>query len=98
MFQSYDILITPTTPFVAPKHGKLTTPIETISPTVGLTSNTVQFDATGHPAMTIPVGRVEVERGVRLPVGMQIIGGMGEDGKVLRAGHAWEKAFDWKEM
>ncbi|THZ11560.1 putative amidase, partial [Aureobasidium pullulans] len=98
VFQSYDILITPTTPFVAPKHGKLTTPIETISPTVGLTSNTVQFDATGHPAMTIPVGRVEVERGVRLPVGMQIIGGMGEDGKVLRAGHAWERAIDWKEM
>ncbi|THY23334.1 putative amidase, partial [Aureobasidium pullulans] len=98
IFQSYDILITPTTPFVAPKHGKLTTPIETISPTVGLTSNTVQFDATGHPAMTIPVGRVEVERGVRLPVGMQIIGGMGEDGKVLRAGHAWERAFDWKKM
>lgn len=48
--------------------------------------------------MTIPVGRVEVERGVRLPVGMQIIGGMGEDGKVLRAGHAWERAIDWKEM
>lgn len=98
VFESYDVLITPTTPFVAPRHGSLTTPIETIAPTVGLTSNTVQFDATGQPAMTIPVGflAAKEDASVRLPVGMQVIGGMWQDGKVLRAGHAWQSGFDWK--
>ncbi|KAI5241866.1 putative amidase [Aureobasidium subglaciale] len=97
-FENYDVLITPTTPFVAPKHGALTTPIATIAPTVGLTSNTVQFDATGQPAMTIPIGFIPAKEDdkVMLPVGMQIIGGMWQDGKVLRAGHAWQSAFDWK--
>ena len=92
------MLITPTTPFVAPKHGSLTTPIATISPTVGLTANTVQFDATGQPAISIPVGLLPAkdDADVNLPVGMQIISGMWQDGKVLRAGHAWQKHFDWR--
>lgn len=98
VLENYDVLITPTTPFVAPKHGSKTTPIATISPTVGLTANTVQFDATGQPAMSIPVGFLPAKEdpNVKLPVGMQIISGMWQDGKVLRAGHAWQENFDWK--
>ncbi|KAL1305494.1 hypothetical protein AAFC00_002369 [Neodothiora populina] len=96
--ETYDVLITPTTPFVAPKHGSKTTPLATIAPTVGLTANTVQFDATGQPAMSIPIGFLPAadDAGVMLPVGMQIISGMWQDEKVLRAGHAWQEHFDWK--
>ncbi|RDI85260.1 hypothetical protein Vi05172_g4713 [Venturia inaequalis] len=100
-FQKYDVLILPTTSFVAPRHGAVTTPLATIRPTVGLTSNTAMFDATGQPAMSIPVDWLparEEEAGVYLPVGMQIVGGMWEDGKVLRAGYAWEQGFDWKTL
>jgi amidase len=98
--EEYDVLILPTTSFVAPKHGTLTTPIATIQPTVGLTSNTAMFDATGQPAMTIPVDWLpaKADPNVYLPVGMQIVGGMWQDGKVLRAGYAWEQKFDWKEL
>ncbi|KAF2089299.1 putative amidase [Saccharata proteae CBS 121410] len=96
----YDVIILPTTSFVAPKHGTWTTPLETIKPTIGLTSNTTMFDATGQPAMSLPVGWLPAKEDekVLLPVGMQIVSGLWNDGKVLRAGHAWERAFDWKDM
>ncbi|KAL0256147.1 hypothetical protein SLS55_008539 [Diplodia seriata] len=98
--KKYDVLILPTTSFVATKHGQWTTPIETISPTIGLTSNTTMFDATGQPAMSIPIGWLPAKEDpdVMLPAAMQIVGGLWEDGKVLRAGHAWQKAYDWKEI
>jgi amidase len=88
----YDVLILPTTPSVAPRHGTLTTQIATIQPTVGLTSNTPIFNATGQPAMSIPVRWLSAKEdwNVYLPVSMQIVGGMWQDGKVLRAGCAWE--------
>lgn len=96
--ETYDVLILPTTSFVAPKHGKITTPLASIKPTVGLTTNTAMFNATGQPALMIPVGFLPAKeyQNVLLPVGMQMISGLWKDGEVLRAGHAWEKAFDWK--
>lgn len=99
-FETYDVLILPTTSFVAPRHGKMTTPIATIQPTVGLTSNTAMFDATGQPAMTIPIDWLPAKEDAKiyLPVGMQIVGGMWQDEKVLRAGYAWEQKFDWKKL
>ncbi|TID13767.1 putative amidase protein [Venturia nashicola] len=100
VFETYDVLILPTTSFVAPRHGILTTPIATIQPTVGLTSNTAMFDATGQPAMTIPIDWLPAKEdaNVFLPVGMQLVGGLWQDGKVLRAGYAWEQRFDWKSL
>jgi amidase len=100
VFEKYDVLILPTTSFVAPKHGSITTPIATIQPTVGLTSNTTMFDATGQPAMSIPVGFLPAKEDekILLPVGMQIVGALWKDDKVLKAGHAWEIAFNWKDV
>ncbi|KAK2810805.1 hypothetical protein FQN50_002628 [Emmonsiellopsis sp. PD_5] len=98
--REYDVLILPSTSFVAPKHGTRTTPMSTIAPTVGLTSNTAMFDATGQPAMTIPIGFLPAKEDpdVLLPAGMQIVSGLWKDAKVLRVGHAWEKAYNWKEQ
>lgn len=100
VLEDYDVLILPTTSFVAPKHGSITTPIATISPTVGLTTNTTMFDATGQPAMTLPVGWLPAKEDetILLPVGMQIVSGLWKDDKVLKAGHAWESAFNWKDI
>jgi amidase len=72
----YDALILPTTSFIAKKkHGPLSTPIKTIDPTVGLTANTVQFDATGQPALCIPIGWLPAKEDpkVLLLVAMQIV-------------------------
>ncbi|KAL4863822.1 hypothetical protein BDV12DRAFT_189418 [Aspergillus spectabilis] len=83
VFSVYDVLITPTTPTVAPPHGKRSTPLESLKPSMGMTMNTAIFNITGQPAISIPVGfsRSPFDEAVRLPVGMQIIGGLGGDDK-----------------
>ncbi|KAK0254304.1 hypothetical protein B0A54_04437 [Friedmanniomyces endolithicus] len=104
--QSYDVLITPTLPYVATSHpAKDATPLEQIKKQVGLTSNTCQFNQTGHPVLAMPVGMLPPLEGpgvgkedVKLPVGMQVIGRWWEEAMVLRAGYAWELEHDWKGM
>ncbi|KAJ0164807.1 Amidase [Colletotrichum tanaceti] len=97
-FETYDAIITPTTPFVAPRHGSRESVLGSFEPTIGLTTNTAVFNVTGHPAMSIPVGFLPAldDAHVLLPVGMQIVGGLWQEKKVLEIGHAWETNFDWK--
>ncbi|PYH48757.1 putative amidase [Aspergillus saccharolyticus JOP 1030-1] len=98
VFQTYDVVVMPTTPTVAPRHGSRGLPVETLKPSMGLTINTAIFDVTGHPAMSMPVGFATAKdnAALRLPVGMQIVGGLWQEAKVLRVGHAWEQHYDWK--
>lgn len=99
-FESYDAIIMPTTPFVAPRHGTRDSVLRSFEPTIGLTSNTAVFNVTGHPAMSIPVGFLPAkdDETVELPVGMQIVGGLWQDKKVLDIGHVWETNFDWRKV
>ncbi len=98
--KTYDVLILFTTSFVAKRHGTISTSIKTIEPTVGFMANTVQFDATGQPALSILIGWLPAkeEPEVLLPVATQIASGLWSDDKVPKAGYAWERAFDWKLM
>jgi amidase len=103
LFEEYDIIVMPTTPFVAPanvdwRHGDL--PIEALKPSMGITTNTAIFDVTGHPAMSLPVGFAPAreDSDVVLPVGLQLVGGLWQEDKVLNAGFAWESANDWKSF
>ncbi|PWY90830.1 amidase signature enzyme [Aspergillus heteromorphus CBS 117.55] len=98
VFQTYDVVVMPTTPVVAPRHGARGLPVESLKPSMGLTINTAVFNVTGHPAMSIPVGFAPAkdDSTVKLPVGMQIVGGLWQESKVLRAGFAWEKNCNWK--
>lgn len=100
LFEKYDVLVMPTTPVVAPKHGKRGLPLESLKPSMGLTINTAIFDVTGHPALSIPIGFAPAQEDdqVMLPVGMQIVGGLWQEEKVLRVGHVWESSYDWKKM
>lgn len=99
-FQCYDAIVMPTTPFVAPRHGTRDSVLRSFEPTIGLTTNTAVFNVTGHPAMSMPVGFLPAKDdvGVQLPVGMQIVGGLWQEKKVLRVGHAWETNFDWRSF
>lgn len=100
LFEKYDAIVMPTTPFVAPKHGKRGLPLESVKPSMGLTINTAIFDVTGHPALSIPVGFAAAKEDdqVLLPVGMQIVGGLWQEEKILRLGHAWESHCHWKDL
>lgn len=100
LFEKYDVLVMPTTPVVAPQHGKRGLPLESVKPSMGLTINTAIFNVTGHPALSIPIGfaPAKEDEQVMLPVGMQIVGGLWQEEKILRVGHAWESHCDWRNM
>jgi amidase len=53
--------------------------------------NTAPFDATGHPAMSLPCGLAE-----GLPVGLMLIGKHYDEATIYRAAHAFEQGTDWR--
>jgi amidase len=103
--EEFDVLITPTLPYVATSHADPeASPIEQISKQIGLTSNTAPFNQTGHPVLAMPIGMLEVLEGpgvalhAKLPVSMQVIGKWWDEATVYRFAGAWEDANDWKQM
>ncbi len=51
-------------------------------------ANTASFDVSGHPAINVPCGMSQ-----GLPVGMMLVGRVGDDALVLRAADAWQREF-----
>jgi amidase len=96
--QEFDVLVMPTTPFVAPRHGHRGTPRQCFEPTIGLTVNTAVFNVTGHPALSLPVGFAPAreDETVALPVGMQIVGAKWQEKKIYKVAQAWESACNWR--
>ena len=97
-FNEYDAIIMPTTPFVAPRHGSRESVLKSFEPSIGMTNNTAIFNVTGQPALSLPVGWSQAvdDESVMLPVGLQIVGGLWEEKKVLRIAKALESSFDWE--
>lgn len=99
--REFDVLIMPTMPCPPVKllskwnEGK---PLERLMRTTGVSTNTAPFNSSGHPGLSLPVGwaKAQDDEGVRLPVGMQIVGRRYEDLRVLQVAGSWERAFDWK--
>jgi amidase len=81
-----DVLVMPTTPMKAmpiPKNPDLPT---YFNAALGMINNTCPFDVTGHPAISVPCGRVD-----GLPVGMMLIGRWFDEGTLLRVAHGYEQ-------
>jgi amidase len=55
--------------------------------------NTAPFDATHHPAMSLPCGTVG-----GLPAGLMLIGRMFDEETIYRAAAAFEAGVDWKTL
>jgi len=86
-FETYDLLILPTTPITAP----LIEGLDAIEQAGRLTRFTAPFNLTGLPALSIPCGFTKNG----LPIGLQIISRAWADAKVLNAGHAFEQTTEW---
>ena len=83
----FDILVMPTTPIKATKIPAPDAPVEEQILRAGeMIPNTCPFNATGHPALNIPCALSE-----GLPVGLMMIGRMGEDATILRAANAFQR-------
>ncbi len=85
--EQVDVLVMPT---VAARPPKLPPPnvdfAGSLKASDGAALNTPQFDVTGHPGLNVPCGKLD-----GLPIGMMIVGRLGGDATVLRAGYAFEQ-------
>ena len=93
-FERYDLLLTPTTPFPAfpvrqPPHQRVRD--RDLPDDASSILLTLVWNLTGQPAANVPCGVTSAG----LPVGLQIIGGHGEDLTVLRASAAFEQHRPW---
>jgi amidase len=88
----YDLLLMPTLPIKATRIPPDDAPIgEIVARALEMISNTSPFDVTGHPAMSLPCGRVD-----GLPVGVMLIGRHHAEKTIYRAAHAYEQEVDWR--
>lgn len=95
VFQKVDVLITPTTPFIAPFIGDDYADLN--GKNVDLNDEVVRFtgpgNLTGLPSLSIPCG---LKNG--MPVGLQIMGDAFDESTVLNVGQAIEKNVNFNSM
>ncbi len=88
LFADFDALIMPTVPVAA-------TPIDDTPPEHGplRNRNTVPFNLSGHPALSLPCGFTAQG----LPIGLQIVGRAFGEAEPLAVAAAYEGATDWHQ-
>ncbi|MDP3962963.1 MAG: Asp-tRNA(Asn)/Glu-tRNA(Gln) amidotransferase subunit GatA [bacterium] len=85
-FEEYDVLVSPTTPTPAFKLGEKEDPVSLYLADV----YTVSANIAGVPAISIPCGTAERD-GVKLPIGLQIMGRHFDEETILRVADAYER-------
>ena len=90
LFRRHDVLLAPTTPFVAPRIGQETVVIDGIElpsrPTIGIFTQPISF--IGLPVAAVPARRPPGA----LPLGIQVIAPPWREDLALRVAHALEIA------
>ncbi|KAJ6494752.1 amidase signature domain-containing protein [Mycena vitilis] len=102
--QSIDLLLLPCTPTISNYTSSVSDGMmDKMAKTIGITQNTAPFNVSGHPALSLPIGMLgviqrEEDKHIKLPVGMQLVGGLFEEAKIYRAAFAWEQSYNWRDM
>lgn len=96
--QDFDILLTPTMPIVAPRHGGI---YSTTNPTLSAEEYMAAdaalyqflgvFNVTGHPSVSLPLAQSHDG----LPIGLQIVGRFGDEATLVRVARDLEEARPW---
>ena len=94
-FETYDLLLTPATAMPAFPVGQYTTRIgiRDGNQAWDYTPFTPTFNVTGNPAASVPCGFSSDG----LPIGLHVIGRLGDEVSVLRASAALEQARPWAD-
>lgn len=92
-FESYDLLVLPGTAVPAFPVGERPSEVagHKVSRLWGAFPFTMLFNVTGQPAATLPVGTSREG----LPIGLMVVGRVGDEATVLRASAAYEEACPW---
>ncbi len=87
--EGFDLLLSPTTPVLAPRVGAYAhlPPAELFRAIAPLGSFTASSNVSGAPALSFPCGEVD-----GLPVGVQLIGRPGDDGRLFALARLLEQA------
>ena len=100
LFETYDLLLTPTLSVPAFPCGQWPTEIAgreldalSVSEHAGYYHFTYPFNMSGSPAASVPCGFSSAG----LPIGLQIVGRKGDEATVLRASAAFEEAHPWAQ-
>jgi aspartyl-tRNA(Asn)/glutamyl-tRNA(Gln) amidotransferase subunit A len=87
-FARVDLIVAPTTPNVAFKHGEKEDPLSMYLNDVF----TIPGNLSGIPGVSVPCGF----SAAGLPIGLQILGRPLDEARVLRTAYAYEKATTWR--
>lgn len=89
-----DLLLMPTVPTTAPPLPPADAGIEeSFRASSAGVANTQPFDASHHPALSLPCGLVD-----GLPVGLMLVGRHHAEGTLYRAAAAFEQSADWRSL
>jgi amidase len=91
VLQHVDVLAMPTTPMKAHAYRPQRGIQELITHGWNMLGNTVPFDMTGHPSISIPCTKSD-----GLPVGLMRTERHFDDATVLAVAHAFEQQVDWR--
>jgi aspartyl-tRNA(Asn)/glutamyl-tRNA(Gln) amidotransferase subunit A len=89
VLQRYDALITASALAVAPRFEEATSGMAASGP-----MQTIPFNVTGHPAMSVPIGLGTNA----LPIGLQVVGRAFDEAMVFRVGRAVERLSGWEHI
>jgi aspartyl-tRNA(Asn)/glutamyl-tRNA(Gln) amidotransferase subunit A len=95
LFERIDLLLTPTTPLLAPAFSELqAAPDQLRNKEMVMLRNTRPFNVYGLPSISLSCGVSKSG----LPIGLQITGASGTEGAVLALAHAYQKQSDWHKQ
>jgi amidase len=97
-WQDFDLLLTPTMALPpaelgAIRAGESENPLLPIERSVPYAAFTAGFNATGQPAISLPLNWSEAG----LPIGVQLVGDLGREDLLLRVASQLEEAVPWAE-
>jgi aspartyl-tRNA(Asn)/glutamyl-tRNA(Gln) amidotransferase subunit A len=91
LMRDVDLVLTPTSPVIAPKIAEVDASIP--GGTI-LARNTSPFNIAAVPTISMPAGFSPEGQ----PIGVQLSGRWWEEGLVLRAAHAYQQVTDWHKQ
>ncbi len=87
-FEKVDVIVGPTTPGVAFKHGEKEDPLAMYLNDIF----TVPANLSGNPGISVPCGF----SANGLPIGLHLVGRAFDEATLLRVAHAYEQATSWR--